>query len=191
MRYTNIPKEFLSFETGEPFQNCKICDMDLTRPDSHYVIEKAIRKYPGYEASDVVFEYAICFSCAEGFRSELSRESLESIEKYFMSNVDLKHQAHRFQNPEEAVNLDDFTNKCLIKGISKQEVEEYQIYGECKGNKLVCGNMPYMISGEAMDEIADVLSDKTLDELDGFAGKYLGPSPELESLFRGRKLILI
>lgn len=191
MRHTDIPKEFLSYETGEAFRNCKICDRDLTQPETHYIIEKAIRKYTGYKAWDVVFEYAICINCAESFRSELSKESVESIEKYFMTKVDINKHTERFNEADEVPDISKYTDQCLIKGLNRNEVEEYQIYGECRGNKFLYGNMPYMISGEAMDEIAQLLSDKTLDELDGFAGKYLGPSPELEGLFRGRKLVLI
>jgi len=191
MRYTDIPEEFLSYETGEPFRNCKICDRDLTEPETHYIIEKAIRKYTGYKAWDVVFEYAICIDCADNFRHELSKESVYSIEQYFMSNVDINKHTERLQTNEEVPDISKYTSQCLIKGLNKNQVEEYQIYGECRGNKFLCGNMPYMICGEAMDEIAQLLSDKTLDELDGFAGKYLGPSPELEYLFKGRKLVLI
>jgi len=189
MKYTDIPEEFLSYETGKPFSNCKICDRNLTDPDAHYIIEKAIRKYTGYKAWDVVFEYAICINCAENFRSELSKESIDSIEKYFLKNVDINK--HRFRANEEAPDISKYINQCLIKGLNRNEMNEYQIYGECRGNQFLFGNMPYMICGQAMDEIADLLSDKTLDELDGFAGKYLGPSPELESLFKGRKLVLI
>ena len=190
MRYTDIPEEFLSYETGEPFKSCKVCDRDLTDPSTHYIIEKAIRRYPGYEAYDVVFEYAICYDCAEGFRKELSVQSLNKIEQYFINHVDVNQHASRLQS-DEPYQPDQFTSNCLVKGLNKNEIEEYQIYGECRGNKLVYGNMPYMISGPAMDEIAQLLSNQTLDELDGFAGKHLGPSPELENLFRGRKLVLL
>lgn len=191
MKFSDIPDEFLSFESGQPFQNCKICDRDLTDPNTHYVIEKAIRKYSGYKAWDVVFEYAICIDCAESFRKEMSKESIESIEKYFMGNANLTAHAERISKNIDTPNISDYTNNCLIKGLDKSEVEEYQIYGECIGNRFLYGNMPYMISGQAMDEIANLLSTKTLDELDGFAGKHLGPSPELEKLFKGRKVVLI
>lgn len=191
MRDSDIPKEFMSFEDGQPFTNCKVCNRDLTEKNSHYVIEKAIRKYTGYNAWDVVFEYAICIECAEGFRKEMSAESVSKIEQYFIENANFSLQAQRLSKIEGDPNIEDFTNQCLIKGLDKNQIEEYQIYGECRGNRFIYGNMPYMICGEAMDDIAQLLSNQTLDELDGFAGKYLGPSPELEGLFKGRKLILI
>lgn len=191
MKYTDIPEEFLSYETGEPFKNCKICDLDLTLPESHYVIEKAIRKYTGYKAWDVVFEYAICINCANGFRQELSKESIKNIEHYFLSNVDISQHTERMRPSQDAPDISKYTDHCLIKGTDRSEVEEFQIYGECRGTKFLFGNMPYMICGQAMDEIAQLLSEKSLDELDGFAGKHFGPSPELESLFKGRRLVLI
>jgi len=189
MRYTDISDEFHSFESGEPFKNCKMCDKDLTAPDTHYLIEKAVRKYTGYKAWDVVFEYAICMECANNFRKQLSSESIQSIEKYFIDNVDFSRHQQRLK--EEVPNISAFTSTCLVKGFSKEDVEEYQIYGECRGNQFIYGAMPYMISGQVMDEVANLLSAKTLDELDGFAEKHLGPSPELEGLFKGKKLVLI
>ena len=166
-----------------------MCNTDLTAPDAHYVIEKAIRKYTGFKAWDVVFEYAICMSCANSFRQQLSSESMRSIEKYFLDNVDIAR--HQRKLNVETPNILDFTSTCLVKGITKDEVEEYQIYGECRGNQFIYNAMPYMISGQAMDEIANLLSVQTLDELDGFAEKHLGPSPELEGLFKGKKIVLI
>jgi len=189
MRYTDIPEEFHSFESGGPFKKCKMCDKDLTSPDAHYIIEKAVRKYTGFKAWDVVFEYAICMGCANSFRQQLSTESIQNIEKYFLHNVDFTNHQNRLN--AETQNISYFTSTCLVKGISKDKVEEYQIYGECRGNQFIYNAMPYMISGQAMDEIANLLSAKTLDELDGFSEKHLGPSPELEGLFKGKKLVLI
>ncbi len=52
--------------------------------------------------------------------------------------------------------------------------------------------MPPMIIGEkAMEEMAELLSDKTVDEMNGFREKFLGPSPEIEELIYGKKLIMI
>ncbi|MEQ9423907.1 MAG: hypothetical protein RJQ09_05785 [Cyclobacteriaceae bacterium] len=189
MHYTNIPKEFYSFESGEPFRNCKMCDRDLTGPSSHYVIEKAIKKYTGYKAWDVVFEYAICVNCAGSFRNELSKDSMHRIETYFMQNVDMNKQQKRLnhENPQ----VEDFVNECILTGASKSDVDEYQIFGECRGDKFMFGPMPYMVSGQAIDKISEMLSAKTLDELDGFSEKFLGPSPELEGLFTGPRVVLI
>ncbi len=53
--YIPVPKVFHSFATGMPFQQCKICEKNLLLDGTQYVIEKAIKRYPGYEAQDVMF----------------------------------------------------------------------------------------------------------------------------------------
>jgi hypothetical protein len=42
-----------------------------------------------------------------------------------------------------------------------------------------------------MEEMAELLSDKTIDEMNGFREQFLGPSPEIEELLYGKKLILL
>ncbi|MEP5070845.1 MAG: hypothetical protein ABJQ96_09265, partial [Crocinitomicaceae bacterium] len=49
----------------------------------------------------------------------------------------------------------------------------------CNGNKLNMENPPYMISGEVMDELLPLLSDKTVDEMNGFMNKHFSPDPSI------------
>ena len=81
-----IPEEFYSFNTGKPFERCIDCDKYLLDGEP-YMIEKAIRQYPGYSAKDIIFEYAMCVDCAERLKNEMSQESMASIQKFFMSNI--------------------------------------------------------------------------------------------------------
>ena len=88
-------------------------------------------------------------------------------------------------------NLDDWLSKCFFKGDEITEMNEYQLVAQFNGNKMLM-NMPPMIIGEkAMEEMAELLSDKTVDEMNGFREKFLGPSPEIEELIYGKKLIMI
>jgi hypothetical protein len=48
-----------------------------------------------------------------------------------------------------------------------------------------------MISGRAIEEIADQLSAETKDVLDDFIDQHFGLPPELKSLLKDRKLILL
>lgn len=188
--YREMPKQFYSYASGEPFTHCISCNMDLLSSGTHYVIEKAIRKYKGYTAEDVVFEYAMCLSCAEKMRQELSKESLERINRYFEQHVDLeKRRKELLENKE--FNPDSWTSKCLITGESVNDVEEYQIFAHCSGNGLMYSFMPYMISNKASDEIAVLLSDKTLDELDGFIDNHFGLPPGFKEPIKGRDLIFV
>ncbi|MDX1628129.1 MAG: hypothetical protein R3345_05485 [Fulvivirga sp.] len=185
-----IPEIFYSYDTGSPFEHCIDCHVNLRDGQTEYFIEKAVKTYKGYSAEDVIFEYAICLACAERVRKQMSEASMQSIQDYFASEVNIIDRMHLMQaNPE---NPDAWMSQCLIKGTPTDELEEYQIYAHCKGDKLITTQMPYMISGQALDEIANLLSNETLDELDNFMNQHFGPPPELmEPLPSGRKVILI
>jgi hypothetical protein len=186
-----VPELFHSTETGRPFERCGMCDRHLLGPDSSYVIEKAFRSYSGFEAREVVFEYALCSNCRDKFTSELSRESLERVRDYFMRRVDVKARRKKLIEEEpEAVRLEPWVSSCLVSGEPVSEMDEFQIFCECDGPVMLYGYSPYLLSGKVMDEIADLLSAKTLDELNGFANDVLGLPPELEELFTRRVVLL-
>ncbi len=175
-----VPKEFHSLATGEPFDKCIDCGKYLL-DNEPYMIEKAIRQYPGYTAQDVVFEYAICQSCADRLKQELSEESMNNIHLFFNQNI----QPENFFDGRE-------TSKCLISDKPQSDLQEYQIYAYCHGKHLANHvSPPFMISGEILDKLADLLSDDTIDELNNFMDNHFGPPPELEDLPIGRRLILI
>ena len=82
-------------------------------------------------------------------------------------------------------------DECLIKGLPKSELTEFQIYAHCQGDKLNLMQMPYMVSSVALDEISQLLSEKTLDQFNGFMNEHLGPPPELAEPLPNRRVILI
>ena len=90
--YIKIPNLFYSTDTEMPFSNCISCDKYLLQPQSPYVIEKAIKQYPDYNTTDVIFEYAMCMDCYQNINESLSVESKASIEQYFSENVDLNER---------------------------------------------------------------------------------------------------
>ncbi len=187
--HIDIPKEFHSFSTGTLFDRCLECDKYLLDGDTEYFIEKAIKKYEGFEAQDVIFEYAICIQCAERMRNSMSKASQQSIQQYFMDNVDLLKRMEIMQaNPN---NPETWMDKCLIKGERKSGLNEYQIYAHCNGNKLNLTQMPYLVSGAALEEISAVLSTETLDEFDDFSRRHFGPPPELAEPLPFRRVMLI
>ena len=175
-----VPKEFHSLETGKPFDACIDCGKYLL-DDEPYMIEKAIRQYPGFTAQDAIFEYAICQSCADRLKNDLSEESLENIQKFFNHNI----KPENFFDGRE-------TSQCLISDKRQNELQEYQIYAYCHGKYLAPHvSPPFMISGQILDQLADLLSNDTIDQLNDFMDKHFGPPPELEDLPIGRRLILI
>jgi hypothetical protein len=174
MNEQRIPEDFYSFETNLPFERCIECDKYLLDDGTEYIIEKAIKNYEGYKAKDVIFDYAICMSCAEKMRKEISKESMQSMMRYFQENMDpMERMEMQFGDPTE--NL----KKCMIKKMDADECSEFQIYAHCKGKTLNMENPPYMISGSVMEELLPLLSDKTVGEMNGFFNKHFSPDPSI------------
>lgn len=186
--FQDIPQEFYSFETNKPFERCIECDKYLL-DNEPYVIEKAMKKYDGYSAMDTVFDYAICMSCAENMRKDLSKESLERMDNYFGKHFNFMNMS-RF-DPDKDLEMKECLSKCMVKDVSIEEVNEYQIYAFCQGNKLVKSVPPYMISSQAIDELLPLLSSQTTDFLNGFFNKHFGPDPELMEPTPKTKLVFI
>lgn len=177
--FSDIPPKFYSDATGKPFENCLVCERDLLVSGTQYVVEKALKNYENFNTSDTIFEYAMCFQCLENFRDNVSDESRQRIDAYFAENVDLVKRRHTFL---EADNLDaaDWTSNCIVNGKLDSKCSEYQIYCQCDGSKMLFTYMPFMISGDAMDDIVQLLSKKTIGDIGGFMNEYFDVPPELK-----------
>ncbi len=188
--YIKIPKAFYATDTDKPFSNCISCDKYLLLPNNPYVIEKAIKQNLEYKTTDVIFEYAMCMDCYQNINGSLSTESKISIEKYFSGNVDLNERRKLLLKNEE-LSIKDWTSNCLIKGTHIKELTEYQIACQCDGEYLLFTNMPFVIGNLALDEMMQLLSNKTIGEIRGFYDKYFSPDPDIKKLFDEPKFILI
>lgn len=188
--YIKIPKRFYSTITDKPFSHCVSCDKYLLSPNNPYVIEKAIKQYPDYNTTDVIFEYAMCMDCYQNINESLSTESKLSIEKYFVENVDLNERRKLLVKNEE-LSIEKWTSKCIIKGTPVNKLTEYQIACQCDGEYLLFTNMPFVIGNIALDEMMQLLSNKTIGEIRGFYDKYFSPDPDIKKLFDEPKFILL
>jgi hypothetical protein len=203
-----IPTTFHSDETEQPFRECLVCECSLHDGSTEYLVEKAYRHFDEFDVTETVFEYAICLSChleiVESF-SELSRTRCEA---YFDDHVDLSERAARLLStqddpreegaPEEPsgpsdrprllhatpdpddIDLNDWLDGCIVHGTPMEDLSEFQILGHCTGDQLLLSHLPVAIGGRAMDELAERLSNETLDELGGFRDEYFGLPPELK-----------
>ncbi len=169
-----IPKEFYSFESNSLFEYCIECEKYLLDEGTEYLIEKAVKNYQGYDANDVVFDYAICLDCAENLRKEISKESWGRMMEYFQANIDINERMN-MSSKSAKENL----QHCMIKKINMSDCNEYQVFAQCNGRELNMQNPPYMISGEVMEELLPLLSNKTIDEMNGFFKKHFSPDPSL------------
>ena len=186
----DIPDRFYSDAEGKPFENCQMCGKFLLTEGTTYVVEKAIKNYKDYDVNSTIFEFAVCIDCHTKVQQGMSDESLANLHRYYQHII-----AEKGNQPividVRNFNLNDWLSKCFFKGDEVKEMNEYQLVAQFNGNKMLM-NMPPMIIGEkAMEEMAELLSDKTIDEMNGFREKFLGPSPEIEELIYGKKLIMI
>lgn len=185
-----IPEKFYSDAEGKPFENCQVCGKYLLDEGTSYVVEKAFKNYEGFDFSTTLFEYAICSECHTRVQKSMSKESMQNLQNYYMQKVAEKSNQPIVINFND-FKLDDWISKCFFTDNSVKTMQEYQLVAQFNGSKMVM-NMPPIVVGEsAMEEMAELLSNETIDEMNDFKKKFLGPDPELEEIISGKKLLLI
>lgn len=173
-----IPDIFLNSDTKAPLSHCIQCDHDLMQGDRFYMIEKVFKRYLQLDSTQVLFEYAVCSECYERMRGALSKESMINLSAYMMTNTDF--QAMQVRMKEHPEDPEKWLSHCMIKGMPKEELTEFQMGACFKGDKLVTNFMPpFMIGNVAMEEMNELLSKETKDEMDGFMDDNFGIPPEL------------
>lgn len=120
----------------------------------------------------------------------MSEESMNNVRAYFDRSVNLYDRRAELLKSEQ-LTVDDWLNTCLVKGTPINEMNEYQIFGQCDGKDLLFTLLPYAIGGEAIDEISMLLSNKTLGEIDGFMDDHFGLPPELRKLLIDNKMFVV
>ncbi len=190
MKFVDIPEVFRSTETGRIFEHCTDCNRNLIEGDLDYVIEKAIRRFPEYHATDTIFEYAICLQCHQKIRKSFSEESIQKVEGFFTEHVDI-FKRMRTLVESHSLDVNDWLARCMVKDTPIGELKEYQIFGHFKGDKLVLSYLPGMLSIESLEELSELLSEKTKDELNGYMERFTGLPPEFKELFTPRPAFVI
>ena len=180
-----IPDIFLNSDTKAPLTHCVQCEYDLLAGDRYYMIEKVFKKYPSFQKTEVLFEYAVCSTCYENMKDQMSAESMANLSEYMMMNTDFQAMQKRIE--EHPNDPEKWLSQCMIKGTPKNEMTEFQMGACFKGDRLVTNFMPpFIIGGLAMEEMSGLLSKQTKDEIDDFMGENFGIPPELR-----KDLILI
>jgi hypothetical protein len=187
--YRDVPNVFHNTDTLDIFRECTICGRELIDSNSSYIIEKAIKNYPASGVKDIIFEYAMCTTCMEKMRESFSSESLEKVNQYILDRTDLMSRRENFVGKGE-LDIDKWIASCIVNGKSTDELPEYQIMCQCQGKHMLFTHMPYMISCDATEEMQELLSQKTKDELQRFYDQYVGLPPELREIFNSRLPVL-
>ncbi|HCM76523.1 MAG TPA: hypothetical protein DIS90_09090 [Cytophagales bacterium] len=180
-----IPKSFFNSETKEPFTTCMMCNESLA--DKQYMVEKAIKNYPALGTQEIIFEYAMCLSCAGKMHLELSEESRERIEAYMKEHLQNRVQE---QNSNPDFDFQQSLSQCIVAKTDVSHSAEYSIYAMCNGSDMTINGFPYALSGEIQDEIMQLLSAKSLEILDDFIGNHFSGPPEVREILRKRPVLI-
>ncbi|MCU4176661.1 hypothetical protein [Carboxylicivirga sp. N1Y90] len=188
--YIPIPPIFYPEGSDKPFCNCKVCGKELMESGEPYLIEKAYGQDLEKEKRQVIFEFVYCFDCVQEVHETLSVESRVKIAEYMKQNTNLEQRDAELKK-HELFDVDIWLHNCVVKNQSIDEVKEFQIYALCQGGDLLFHQAPYMICGDAVDEIAGLLSNKSLDILNDLMTDLIDLPPEFSELFKTRHPILI
>lgn len=164
--HIELPELFWSFETGAPMTQCSMCGRELLDGATDYMIEK------GFKDEETLFEVALCMECHARCALELSEESRENIQHYFQTTVRF---AERFQHHASHHGADflPWVSHCMAKGYPMHECGEYQLYGYARGDRLLFNGAPYLLSGEAIEEIFLLCSHHTRGILEDLTNRLL------------------
>lgn len=188
--YIEIPKEFYSEATGKPFEKCSVCEKNLLQPETWYLVEKAVKRYPKYNVQDVVFEYAICAECHSEMEQRISTESKQKMQAYMKERVDLEKRADDYYSRKD-FDVENWINKCAVSKNIRADLKEYQIVASFNGDKLAFTVMPLMLGMKALDDMTQLLSNKSLDELNDFKDRITDMPPDLKELFKESKFVMM
>jgi hypothetical protein len=154
------------------------------------MIEKVFKTYAGHDFKSTVFEFAICNSCHQKMQEGMSEESMRNMQMYYQNFIQ-QRGSDSVMIDLRTFDINQWMSKCFFKDTPVSEMEEYQIVGMFKGDKLILNQPPMVMGYDVMEEMSELLSKKTKDEMNGFRKKFLGPPPEFSEFIYGRKLIMV
>jgi hypothetical protein len=189
--FDEIPSIFYSDLTAEPFKHCFQCDRELLNSGVSYIIEKAFKQLLPHQTKSTIFEYAMCLNCYEKIRHSFSAKSIENMQLFFGQRIDFEKRSESIAGKKDHFNVDHWISNCLVSDSPISELKEFQIACHCIGKNIIYDQFPYMISGEVMDEVIELISNQTQGEMDGFKDRLNRPSPEIEELFWSKKLLFV
>ncbi len=176
-----IPTSLYNEDQKVPHSNCKICNKDLMQGEP-YAIQKVYKNYPDQDSAQVLFDFAMCQSCIEEARAELSLESRQRIDAFMMKGLqDLQAQD---ENPRQRF----AQNRCTISGSRLSESQEYQVMAICQGEMML--ESPICLSDTTLEAIQELLSEKSRDELNRFTENNFGWPPELRKALKDGEWVI-
>lgn len=179
-----IPESFYSIETDEPMSECLVCERSLLDGSTEYLIEKGYRGYEAYDVEETVFGYALCMECHRRIRHSFSDLSMHRCQSYLAEHIDVRERTKSLLD-KDSPEPSDWMTQCVVHGTPRETLNEYQLLAHCRGDEMLLTHLPMLLGGAAIDDLADCLSQETIDELGGFRDEYFGVPPELQRDIQG------
>lgn len=180
----DIPTLFKTFVSEQLFENCIQCGCNLLNDDKEYFIEKVLKD------DQIEIEYAICTECVEKVDVKISDESKENI-KNFMTLRANNMTSNLILMDSGETDYNKWIKNCIVTGQEVNNTEEHQIAAHCVGRKMVLSLMPYKISFQAMEQMQELLSAQTKEELDNFKKQNLDLPPELLKILTKKPFVFV
>ncbi|NPA44134.1 MAG: hypothetical protein GXO49_01230 [Chlorobi bacterium] len=178
----DIDKKFLLNKDNNQFKKCVFCEDNILEYEHGYVVEKAYKYNNKSNDFEIIFEYALCLECVQHLSSEMSEESTNNIEKYFEANV-------KPLSASQLIDLKARTETCMITGESLSKSKEYQIAAVYQKESMIINErFPFAISGIIIEEIQELISEKTRNFTDKFKDLIIPPQ-ERDKIPKDRILI--
>ncbi len=180
-----IPSKFYNTLTEKAFQECGICGNNLHANNLAYLIEKAYRRFPNEGGEELLFEIAVCHACARDMRTQLSEDSRKAVNNFFYQEFMARLKELRDADDEYLM------SHCMLTGKPLAEMSEYQIYAHCQGSGMADHGAAYILSGEVVERIQNLLSEETKDQMRKFSDDHLGTPPEIQKILDRSPILTI
>jgi len=178
---SKIPSLFFNTVDDKPFTNCSKCDASLLEENLAYMVEKV------FIPNDVLFEFALCEHCIIKAQANMSKESMERIQNFNESELFGKMQLINDFIDEDI----DYIKNQLNEEQPEQDFSRCSIIGHFKGNKMHPAMPVICVSEATINEVQELFSKKTRDDMDDFMDFINNVPPGFEKLFDKPKPILI
>ena len=176
-----IPTFFFKYDTEVPFTHCSFCENSLDLYD-RYAVEKVFRQHRAVGTSEIVYEYAVCWGCANEMGEEISEDSKASIAKLFTEYGQHVRNKAEYLHELELYNIDSWTERCSLTGKETRLCKEYAVSGIIENGGLVYELSPMLVSDDFMEMVQNSLSKETKDRFDGLRDKILDDAPGIDDL---------
>lgn len=196
----DIPEEFWSAYSEQPFEACIDCGALLTDTSLPYAIQKH------FVAGEAVFEMAMCMECAARLQEQFSQESRQALQQQIrLAPERLRRQKESEGDPQielcsaeelaahlaqverrHRVRLERAMAACALCGTLRSECHRYSLGTACIGLSLLSAapdpenlGSPFLICEDCELALNECVSQQTRDAWNRFVEETFDGPPSL------------